>query len=122
MSTTKTAATGKAPLQLHGKKGQTEGQVFAEAALKSSHNAAYVMEAYQSNTVGDGVDINGLIDGLQKSTTSVNGGDLSSLEAMLVGQATALQTIFTSLARRASHQQYQKHYESFLSLALKAQA
>ena len=122
MSKAEPTKTGKAPLQLYGKKGQTEGQVFAAAALKSSYNAAYVMDAYQSNTVGDGVDINGLIEGLQNSTTSVNGGDLSSLEAMLVGQATALQSIFTSLARRASHQQYQKHYESFLSLALKAQA
>jgi hypothetical protein len=122
MSQTKQSAAAKEPLQLHGKKGQTEGQVFAAAALKPGHNAAFVMDAYQGNTVGDGADINGLIDGLKQTTKQVNEGDLSNLEAMLVGQATALQTIFTSLARRASHQQYQKHYESFLSLALKAQA
>jgi hypothetical protein len=41
---------------------------------------------------------------------------------MLIGQATALQTIFVSLANRAHHQQYQKHLEGFLGLALKAQA
>jgi len=41
---------------------------------------------------------------------------------MLIGQATALQTIFTSLARRAMNQEYQKNLESFLGLALKAQA
>ena len=44
------------------------------------------------------------------------------MEAMLISQATALQTIFTSLARRAQDQQLQKHFESFLGLALKAQA
>lgn len=41
---------------------------------------------------------------------------------MLISQATALQTIFTSLARRAQDQQYQKNLEAVLGLALKAQA
>ena len=41
---------------------------------------------------------------------------------MLISQATALQTIFTSLAGRAQMQEYQKNLESFLGLALKAQA
>ena len=41
---------------------------------------------------------------------------------MLVSQATALQTIFTGLARRAQSQEYQKNLEAFLGLALKAQA
>jgi hypothetical protein len=41
---------------------------------------------------------------------------------MLVSQATALQTIFTSLARRAAVQEQLRHYEAFLGLALKAQA
>ncbi len=122
MSKTKQSAAGKEPLQLYGKKGQTEAQVIAAAALMPDHCAASVMDAYQGNTVGDGADINGLIDGLKQTTQQVNEGDLRSLEAMLVGQATALQTIFTSLARRASHQEYQKHYEAFLALALKAQA
>lgn len=51
-----------------------------------------------------------------------NNGDLHTLEAMLISQATALQTIFTSLARRAQDQEYQKNLEAFLGLALKAQA
>lgn len=42
-------------------------------------------------------------------------------EAMLVGQAHALQSIFVSLARRAVNQEYLKHYETYLRLALKAQ-
>jgi hypothetical protein len=42
-----------------------------------------------------------LIDGLRNSFKTVKDGDLSDLEAMLVGQAMALQSLFTSLARRA---------------------
>ena len=52
----------------------------------------------------------------------MKGGDLHALEAMLISQATALQTIFTSLARRAQEQDYQKNLGAFLGLALKAQA
>ena len=44
------------------------------------------------------------------------------MEAMLIGQATALQTIFTSLARRAANQEHLRQYETFLGLALKAQS
>jgi hypothetical protein len=41
---------------------------------------------------------------------------------MLISQATALQTIFTSLARRASTQERLPQYQAFLGLALKARA
>ena len=47
---------------------------------------------------------------------------MQAMEAMLISQATALQSIFTSLARKAHSQTYQKPYEAFLGLALKAQA
>ena len=49
-------------------------------------------------------------------------GDLSTLEAMLLSQATALQTMFASLARRAATQEHLRQYETFMGLALKAQA
>lgn len=122
MSKATQKAASKTPLQLSGKIGQTEGQVRAAAALSPSHNAAFVMDSYQANTLGNDVDINGLIEGLNRSSKVVNDGDLTSLEAMLVGQATALQTIFTSLARRAQLQDTQRNFEAFLGLALKAQA
>jgi hypothetical protein len=44
------------------------------------------------------------------------------MEAMLVGQAQALQTIFTSLARKAASQEYLKNYGLFMNMALKAQS
>ena len=63
-----------------------------------------------------------MIDTINGVTQRVKVGDLSDLEGMLVSQATALQTIFTNLARRVQVQQYQRNLEAFLGLALKAQA
>lgn len=41
---------------------------------------------------------------------------------MLLGQAYALQSIFTNLSRLAAKQEHLKHYEVFLKLGLKAQS
>lgn len=100
----------------------TVEKVKARAALKPAPNAATVIDAFQGNLFGKDVDLGELIDCLGGVTKAVNGGDLSNLEAMLVSQATALQTMFASLAKRAAHQEHLKHYGVFMGLALKAQA
>lgn len=112
---------GKA-LSIVQKPGQTVPQALAVAALSPAIGSATVTDAYQGNIIGEGVEMDALVETLQASMGKSNNGDLSELENMLIGQATALQTIFVSLAKRAQHQQYQKHLESFLGLALKAQA
>jgi hypothetical protein len=56
--------------------------------------------------LGDGAEFKALISGLNQTTKKANDGDLSSLEGLLIGQATALQTIFTSLSKRAAQQEY----------------
>ena len=94
----------------------------AKAALSASVNSASVIQIFQENIMGKDTDLNALIEGLQDTCENVHAGDLKSVETMLVTQAKALQTIFTSLARKAHGQTYQKHYEAFLGLALKAQA
>lgn len=123
MSNTKhKAATNPKALELTVTPTRTEAQAVANAAIDSAANAAFAMDAFHANTVGSDVNLMALIESLRQSTDKAKGGDLSGLEAMLIGQATALQTIFTSLARRAMNQEYQKNLESFLGLALKAQA
>ena len=42
-------------------------------------------------------------------------------EAMLYGQAHALQAIFMNLSRRAASQEYLKQWEAYLRMAMKAQ-
>ena len=117
----KPTATNPKILQVRVTTGQTEAQAVAAAAASPSINAAIVMDAYQGNIAGD-VNLMALIESLQESTAKTKADDLSNLEAMLVGQATALQTIFTSLAKRASHQEYFTQYGLYMKLALKAQA
>ena len=94
----------------------------ARMAVAPSVNGASVIEAYQGNIMGKDVDISNLVDNLRDTFAEVKDGNLRSMEAMLISQATALQTIFTSLARRAQVQESQRNVEAFLGLALKAQA
>jgi hypothetical protein len=109
-------------LTINGKLGETVPQSKARAATKASLNASMVVNAFQGNIMGKDVDISELVTTMQTKFKEVNGGDLSTLEAMLVGQATALQTMFTSLAMRATNQEYLKQYGLYMTLALKAQA
>jgi hypothetical protein len=101
---------------------QTEAQALSRAALRPSINCASVIEAYQGNLMGKDVDLGELAAGLNDTFKRVEDGDLFTLEAMLVAQATALQTMFASLARRAATQEHLRQYETFMGLALKAQA
>ncbi len=117
----KTAGNPKA-LLVAKTKDQTEAQAVAWVAVNPETNAAVVIDAYQANIAGSDVNLMALIEALRKSTDQSKAGDLSHLESMLIGQATALQTIFVSLAKRAHHQTLQAHFEAFLGLALKAQA
>ena len=109
-------------LTLEGKQGEDMPQTKARAATKASVNAVLVVNAFQGNIMGKDVDIGELVTTMQTTFKEVNDGDLSGLEAMLVGQATALQTMFTSLAMRASGAEQLKQYQMFMTLALKAQA
>ena len=109
-------------LTLDGKQDEALPQTKARAATKASINAVMVVNAFQGNIMGKDVDIGELVTTMQTTFKEVNDGDLSTMEAMLVGQATALQTMFTSLATRAASQEYLKQYGVYMTLALKAQA
>lgn len=101
---------------------QTREQALARAAVNSSVTGVAVIGAYQDNLMGKDLDASELLDSLRESCDRVKVGDLSDLEAMLVTQATALQTLFASLARRAANQDHLLRYQTFMGLALKAQA
>jgi hypothetical protein len=74
-----------------------------------------------SKFVGE-ADLGGLIEDLDKRIDKITAGDMSSVEAMLFGQAKVLETMFTSLARRAANNDGLKQFQVNLTLALKAQA
>lgn len=101
---------------------ETTPEQRSQLAMSSEIQSAAVMQSYQKNVMGSDVDFEVLVKGIMGTCTQVNGGNLQTMEAMLVSQATALQTIFTDLARKAQAQTYQKQFEAYLGLALKAQA
>jgi hypothetical protein len=101
---------------------ETVPEVKARGALMPTINAASVIQSYQRNIMGSDVDLPAMIDRLDDTIMAVRNGDLSRLEAMLLGQATALQTMFSSLAIRAAKQEQLRHIEGLMALALKAQA
>lgn len=118
----KTNLNPSSVLALEGIKGETDAEFLGRAALLPAMNALLVIDTFKGNIMGKDVDIVAMLDALQNSMREVKDGDLTSLEAMLVGQATALQTIFASMAIRASSQERLPQYQTYLGLALKAQA
>jgi hypothetical protein len=98
------------------------GQVKAlkTLALRPTANAAAVIAEY-GKPFGE-QDIGALMESLSDATEKVWDGDMKRCEAMLLGQAHALQSIFMSLSRKAANQEYLKQFEANLRLALKAQS
>lgn len=96
-------------------------EALAKLALRPSVNAAAVVSLY-AKPLGIGEDdIGALMGQLSDEVEKVWTGDMKRAEAMLFGQAHALQAIFMNLSRRASSQEYLKHWEAYLRMALKAQ-
>jgi hypothetical protein len=92
---------------------------------KCANNPAFMngcaAKAYL-NTVIKGIELADLVEDFSKEIKAIDAGDLSSLAAMLTGQAYALQSMFVSLARRAERTEYLSQYQVFANMALKAQA
>ena len=121
-SKSKGATNPKAPNQKESITTTYTPAQRGQLALSSELQAAAVMQGYQKNVMGGDVDLGVLVKGIIETTNQVNDDDLHRLESMLVSQATSLQSIFTDLARKAQAQTYLKHFETYLGLALKAQA
>ena len=87
MTTTK-KVPAKAPEQTMVKVSELTTVQKARLAASPSLNGATVIQAYQGNVMGKDVELGGLIDQLRDTFTEVKGGDLHTLEAMLISQAT----------------------------------
>lgn len=101
----------------------TLARKFAEVYTSPELAAHRVLNATDMKVgLGEAVDVPTLIDQLREQAKKVNSGDLTQVEAMLVGQATALQTLFSRLTERAFGAEYMANFETFLKLALRAQS
>ena len=95
-------------------------KAVAAIAIQPSVNSAALIQDF-SRDFGE-VDLNAVIGELDRSVNLLNSGDCSQVEAMLLSQAFALQSIFTGVAHRASTQKHLQHWESMMRVALKAQS
>lgn len=101
----------------------TLARKFAQIYTSPELAAHRVLNATDKKVgLGESADVPTLIDQLREQAKVVNTGDLTQVEAMLVGQATALQTLFARLTERAFSAEYMPNFETFLKLALRAQS
>ena len=123
MATKKTAAqsAGTKEARPAAAPDSEKSEAMAKMALRPSVNAAAVMVSYGKPLGIAEDDIAALMDRLGEDVQDVWAGDMKRAEAMLFGQAHALQAIFMNLARRATTQEYLKQWEAYLRMALKAQ-
>lgn len=103
--------------------GKTQERAWAEH-IQSPIVANAVTAWTFSKGVFGASGLNDAVEVLREKADKVKTGDLSDMEAVLVGQATALDSIFTELARRASLNmgEYINAADTYLRLALKAQS
>lgn len=109
-------------LQVQVKASETVPEAMGRLLVDPAVNAASTMQAYQGAVLGDDISLMTTIEGVRQITERLKSGDMSDVEGLLISQALSLQTIYTSLARRAQDQTLQRNLEAFLGLALKAQA
>ncbi len=100
----------------------TQQQARAQAALSPSMNAAFAVESFGKPKFGE-IDIAAIVESLRLQISEIKNGDMSGPEAMLISQASALQSLWVNLMNRANRNaEYIESFESLLGFALKAQS
>ncbi len=107
-------------------KGETEEQTCRNHAnvTTSSELAAHrvINAAERTSGMGQHIDTPTMLETLREQANAFNKGDLKQAEAMLVNQATALQTLFARLTEKALGAEYMSNFEGYMRLALRAQS
>jgi hypothetical protein len=95
---------------------------YAMLLTSSELAASRVIVGAEHPSMKDTLDVPTLVQTLKDQGAAANRNDLSQAEAMLMNQATALQTLFSRMAERASNADYMSNFETFMRVALKAQS
>ena len=120
----KAGEPAKASLSVETQPGKSEQRNLAEIALEPAAHAMATARLFNAGSFGSKIEVTETYGVLRDEIKAVTDGDLSHQRALLAGQAIALNTIFTELARRAGANmgEYLGAMESYMRLALKAQA
>jgi len=97
---------------------------IAEQAADPCVTSSAVVAAFWGDMSGGAIDRQAGYDAVRDHVQDVRNGELSGVEATLVGQATALNVIFAEMARRgqAALNHPGNAAERYLRLAMRAQA
>lgn len=105
-----------------GPSDDEKGRAYA-SLLNSPELAAYrVIGMMQPKNLADEIDTPTLLATLRDQAAAVQRGDLAHAEAMLINQASALQSLFVRLSERAMEQSHMPNLEGFMRMALRAQS
>jgi len=113
----------KTALKLVREDGKSEARLLADNSLSASTTTMAASLPYAKNVFGEG-DVTELCASISDKILAVRNGSMDGPEALLVGQATSLNLIYTELTRRAALNmgEYIHAAERYMRLALKAQA
>ncbi len=114
-------ATKQNILTINPRPGEPFDQTVAKTLLQPSMLGSAVIDACKNGFQGQALKIMETQMVLAKSIEQLQSGDFSKGDEMLLSQASALEMMFTSLARRASLQQQTSIHDSLVKLAFKAQ-
>ena len=118
--TTKQVTTKKKTLPAKQQK-LSESKQYTEASLSASHMSAILSDSFTSSILPK-ADLLDVVEVLGDKITTIQDGDMKPIEAMLIGQAQALQTMFVTLGRMAATKTQLAQYTAFMNMALKAQS
>jgi len=112
------------PLSLSKKDSENEAARKFSAMAISPELAAYrVISASEIKSgIGEHIDVPTLLETLRNQAGAVNRGNLEQAEAMLMNQATALQSLFARLAERGMSCENLAPFEANMRMALRAQS
>ena len=104
----------------HGvRKDMTRSQLMATLTT-GSYLGAVALKAFSG--CGSELGVTDMFDAVKAAGDEAVAGNLSRVEHVLMNQVLTLDSIFNNLAERSIRQEYLKNMETYLRLALKAQA
>jgi stage V sporulation protein SpoVS len=99
----------------------SESELFAEASLSASFMGASLADSFNSAILPK-AELCDVASALSDQIKTIQDGDMQPIEAMLISQAHALQTMFVTLGRMAASKTQLAQYTAFMNMALKAQS
>lgn len=105
-----------------GKTGEERGRQYAKLTTSPELAAFRVINGVEQNSgIEKQIDVPTLMEALREQAKGVNRGNLAQAEAMLMNQATALQSLFARLTENAFSATQLPQFDAFMRLALRAQ-